>query len=89
MHLVLDGRNEVYRYTCARCRTVAAKARLRSLRSLSIASIAKKLPSFYFLSWWEIDQDHVGAFFKTSEDYIFSIWRDVEVANEELSIEVG
>lgn len=38
---------------------------------------------------WEIDQDHVGAFFDTSEDYFFPIRRDIEIADEKLSVEVG
>ena len=41
------------------------------------------------LSRWEIDQDDIGAFFKTSEDDFLSIRRYIEVADEKLSAEVG
>jgi hypothetical protein len=50
----------------------------------------KKAPlSVHNLFRWEIYQDHVGAFFKASENYVFSIRRDIKVVDEKLSVEVG
>jgi hypothetical protein len=41
------------------------------------------------LSRWEIDQDDIGVFFKTSENNFFSVRRDIEIADEKLFVDVG
>jgi hypothetical protein len=48
-----------------------------------------RIECFQYLSRWEIDQDHVGAFFKASENDFLSIRRDIEVVDEKISVEVG